>query len=112
LSFRQFAVPIHENIENTPVNQAIRATLRAGGVPPGSAAAGRSAAPSGCQSDGLDEVVDLAIALPVDHPPGIALCRTGRGSAQAASLVAVLDRLDVPEVAGQAVELGAGRAHW
>ena len=70
-----------------------------------------SATPGRPQPECPDEVIDLAIALAVDHPSGLALCPAGRGAAEAAALVAMLDGFDVAEVAGQSVELGAGRTH-
>ena len=66
--------------------------------------------PMRSESDGAHEVVDLAIAFPVDDPARLPLCRTAGGTRQPGAGVAVLDRLDVPEVPGEAVELGPGGA--
>ena len=66
---------------------------------------------AGAEADGSDEVVDLAVPLAVDDPAGGAFGSTPGGAAQAASAVAVLHRLDVPEVTGQPVKLGPRRAH-
>src|SRR5580698_3568543 len=56
-------------------------------------------------------MIDLAIAFPVDDPARLALGRAAGCARQPAPRVAVLDRLDVPEVAGKAVELRPGSAH-
>src|ERR1700683_3471163 len=80
-----------------------RMTLR--GAPEQSAPAGRP------QSQRPDEVVDLTVALAVDDAPRLALRGATGGTREPTALVAVLDRLDVPEVTGEAVELGPGRAH-
>jgi hypothetical protein len=52
------------------------------------------------KADGAHEVVDLPVALPVDHPSGLPLCRATGCTRETTSLVTVLDCLDVPEVAG------------
>ena len=43
--------------------------------------------------------------------PRLALGGATGGAGEPTALVAVLDRLDVSEVAGEAVQLGPGRAH-
>jgi hypothetical protein len=57
------------------------------------------------ESDGADEAVDLPIPLPVDDAPGLSLGRTSGRPGEAAATVAVLNRIDVPEVACDPVEL-------
>jgi hypothetical protein len=57
------------------------------------------------EADGADEMVDLAVSLAVDDAARLALGCTACRAGQPTSGVAVLDRLDVPEIACEPVEL-------
>jgi hypothetical protein len=71
----------------------------------------RPSAPMRTESDCSDEVVDLAIALPIDHPSCLTLCRTSSGATESPTFVAVLDSLDVAKIASEPVELRTGGTH-
>jgi hypothetical protein len=62
-------------------------------------------APMGPEADSSHEVVDLAVALAVDDPARLALRGAAGSAGQTRTGVAVLDRLNVPEVPREAVEL-------
>ena len=63
------------------------------------------------ESDGTHEVVDLAIAFPVDDPTRLALRTAGSSSRKPPSFIPVLDGLNVAEVSRESVELRSGCAH-
>jgi hypothetical protein len=50
------------------------------------------------ESDSTHEVVDLAIAFPVDDPTRLALRTAGSSSRKPASFIPVLDGLNIAEV--------------
>jgi len=75
------------------------------------AATGAGSLPPRTEADGADEVVDLAVSLPVDDTARLALRGATCSPRESTALVPVLHRIDVPEITRQAVQLGPGGAH-
>jgi hypothetical protein len=57
------------------------------------------------ETDGSDEVIDLAIAFPIDHSTRLTLSATPGGTRETAPLVPMFDGFDIAKVSGEAVEL-------